>query len=187
MRWEHLFGDLEAQYDAARDAELAAEVADRTRRELALVRLVDRLRPSIGQPVTLRVCGQGSVEGRLAKVGPDWLLVAENGGRELLVAAHALLAVGGLAAQSAGVGSEGAVAARLTLGYALRGIVRDRSAVALTYVDGSTAAGTLDRVGADFLELAEHAPGEVRRRNAVLAVRTVPLSAVATVRRRGSG
>lgn len=183
MRWDELFDDLEAQFDAAESDELAAEVSDRVRRELGLVRLVDRLRPAIGQQIVVRASGAGLLEGTLVSVGPDWLLVAEVAHREALVPGHAVLSIGGLAAQSAAPDGEGRVGARLTLGFALRGIVRDRSAVTLTYVDGSTTAGTLDRVGADFLEIAEHAPGELRRRDAVRAVRTVPLAAVALVRR----
>jgi hypothetical protein len=53
----------------------------------------------------------------------------------------------------------------------------------LTLIDGSTAAGTLDRVGADFVEVAEHAQGEPRRHDAVRAVRAYPLTSLAVVRR----
>jgi hypothetical protein len=183
MRWDELFNDLEAQFGEAEAADLAAEVTDRSRRELSLLRLVDRLRPVIGRPLTLRLVGAGVVEGELRALGPDWLLLAEVGGREALVPAHAMLWIGGLAAQSAVPHGEGQVAARLDLAFALRGIVRDRSAVALTLMDGSTAAGTLDRVGADFVEVAEHPPGEPRRPDAVRAVRAYPLASLVVVRR----
>jgi hypothetical protein len=183
MRWDELFDDLEAQFDAADTAEQAAEVADRSRRETALLRLVDRVRPVVGGPISLRLAGAGALSGVLTAVGADWLLLAEQGGRENLVATAAVLSVGGLAAQSAAPFSEGQVAARLTLAYALRGLVRDRSAVTVTLIDGSTAAGTLDRTGADFVELAEHPAGEVRRRDAVRAVRTYALHALAVISR----
>ena len=183
MRWDELFSDLEAQFGEAETADLAAEVTDRSRRELSLLRLVDRLRPVIGQPLVLRLVGAGIIEGELRAVGPDWLLLAEVGGREALVAAPAVLWIGGLAAQTAVPHGEGQVAARLDLAYALRGIVRDRSAVTLTLVDGATATGTLDRVGVDFVEMAEHAPGEPRRHDAVRAVRAYPLTSLVVVRR----
>jgi hypothetical protein len=183
VRWDELFDDIEAQFDAADAADLAAEVADRSRREVASLRLVDRLNAVVGSPVALRVLGAGAVEGTLTAIGPDWLLLAESGGRESLVAAAAVVAVGGLAAQSDAPHSQGTVAARLGLTYALRVIVRDRAAVSLTLIDGSTSSGTLDRVGADFVEVAEHPQGEPRRRTAVRAVRAYPLAAVAVVRR----
>jgi hypothetical protein len=183
MRWDELFNDLEAQFDEAETADLASEVIDRSRRESSLLRLVDRVRPVIGQPLTLRLVGAGVIDGQLSAIGPDWLLLAEVGGREALVAAHAVLSIGGLAAQTAVPHGEGQVAARLDLAYALRGIVRDRSGVALTLVDGSTAAGTLDRVGTDFVEMAEHAPGEPRRHDAVREVRAYPLTSLVVVRR----
>jgi len=183
MRWDELFNDLEAQFAEAETADLAAEVTDRSRREVSLLRLVDRLRPVIGRPLALRLVGAGVVEGELGAIGPDWLLLAEVGGREALVAAHAVLWIGGLAAQTSVPHGEGQVAARLDLAYALRGIVRDRSAVALTLIDGSTAAGTLDCVGTDFVEVAEHAPGEPRRHDAVRAVRAYPLTSLVVVRR----
>ncbi|MDT4937823.1 MAG: hypothetical protein QOG80_1494 [Pseudonocardiales bacterium] len=183
MRWDELFDDLEAQLVEAELADLQAEVSDRERREVALLHLVDRLRPVIGEPVTVRVLGAGVIGGRLSAFGPDWLLLAEVGGREALVAATAVLAVGGLAAQTSAPHSEGAVAARLNLAFALRAVVRDRAAVTVTLTDGTAEGGTLDRVGADFLELAAHPPDEARRRDAVRSIRTYPLTAVALVRR----
>jgi hypothetical protein len=74
------------------------------------------------------------------------------------------------------------VLARLGLGSALRAIARDRLQVTVVLIDGSTLPGTVDRVGADFLEMAEHAPGEPRRRGDVSGMRTVAFAAVAVVR-----
>ena len=63
MRWERLFDDLEAQAAEAEHASLGPEVADRTRRELARVRLADRFRAAVGRRVTLVVAGVGQVTG----------------------------------------------------------------------------------------------------------------------------
>jgi hypothetical protein len=183
VRWQELFADLEGQFGAAAQAELDAEVADRSRREVGSVRLVDRLRAALGCALTLQVRGGGRVAGTLAAVGPDWLLVVEPTGPETLVAASAVLSVSGLVAQTAAPNATGAVEARLRLGYALRGLVRDRATVLVALVDGTTVTGTFDRVGADFAELAEHPPDELRRAGAVRGVRAIALSGLATVRR----
>jgi hypothetical protein len=187
VRWQQLFADLEAQLDEAESAEFTGEVRERTRRELGEIRLVDRLRPSVGRPLSVRLPGSPgwageSVTGTLSSVGADWLLLAEGAGRDALVPLRAVLAVTGLGPDTAVPCSEGPVEARLDFGHALRGVTRDRSAVLLGLFDGSALAGTLDRVGADFLELAEHPAGEPRRRDAVRGVRTVPLAAVAILR-----
>ena len=182
MRWEELFGDLEGQLDQADAAELATEVADRTRRELVRIRLVDRLRGSIGAELVCQVRGAGAVSGRLVDVGPDWLLVAERHGRESLVVAGAVLTVGRLGNRAAEPGSEGEVAARLGLAHALRALARDRAEVSVVLVDGTALTGTLDRVGADYADLAEHPPGEPRRAMTVSGVRSVPFSAIGVVR-----
>jgi len=181
MRWQGLFDDLEAQFDAAEAAELVGEVAERTRRESALLRLVDRLRAAEGAPVTLTLPGAGVLRGRLLDAGSDWVLVEEGGGREVLVPLSAVLGVSGLGPRSAAP-DDSPVAKRLDLRWALRGLARSRTGVALGLVDGSLVTGTLDRVAADHLDLAEHGLGELRRAGAVRQVRLVPLPAVAFVR-----
>jgi len=181
MRWQALFDDLEAQFEAAQAAQLTAEVAERERREAALLTLVDRLRPAVGAEVVLHVAGGDLVRGRLLDCGTDWLLVADPAGREVLVALPAVRGVTG-AGRSTSAGDEGVVAKRLDLRWALRGLARNRSGVSLGLTDGSIVTGTLDRVGADHVDLAEHGPGEPRRAGLVRQVRLVPLPAVALVR-----
>jgi len=182
MRWEALFADLEGQLEAAQATELAAEVGDRSRAEVGRLRLTDRLRGAVGQPLVVRVAGGAVVNGRLATTGPDWLLLMEGTGRAAVVPTSAVTSVTGLGAFAAEPGSEGHVAARLDLRFALRGLARDRAGVTVVLIDGTAMVGTLDRVGSDYVELAEHSPGEPRRAAGVRAVRTVPLSAVAVLR-----
>lgn len=185
MRWQSLFADLEAQLEAAASAELSAEVAERVRTEHARVRTADRLAAAHGCVVTVSVPGLDRLHGRLADAGEDWLLLDEDGGRAALVPLAAVLAVAGLP-RSAAVPDDSPAATRvrraLDLRRALRGLARDRAGVAVWLRDGSVLAGTVDRVGADHLELAEHAPGEARRSAAVRSVRLVPLAAVSAVR-----
>lgn len=195
-RWALLFADLEAELAAAEEAEFAAEVADRTRAEFARVRLVDRLRGSGAAVVTLVVnTGQpGGIElsGVVAEVGPDWLLVDTRVGKTAdalsFVGSHAVVRLGavltvtGLPAAVSAPGSEGHVAARYGLPMVLRRLARDRSAFDITLTNGDTSHGTLDRVGADFVDIAQHAAGEPRRRRAVQQVITVPHEALAVLR-----
>ncbi|MEP6695543.1 MAG: hypothetical protein ABJA34_01555 [Pseudonocardiales bacterium] len=180
-RWEALFGDLEAELAASGAGELRSEVADRTRREYATLRLVDRLRPVLGHPVQVRLAAGDLVSGRLTDVGADWLLVAEARAA-VLVPLSQIAWVTGLSSRSAVPGSEGRVGAALDLRHALRRLVRDRAEVVVSTVDGGAVTGTLDRVGADFVEIAEHTAGEPRRAGAVRQVRAMPITAVSCVR-----
>ncbi len=185
MRWGGLFDDLEAQAEALATAERAAEVEERVRIAVAGQRLRDRLRPAVGSPVRLRCSGGLAVAGVLQRVGPDWLLVDEGQGQECVVPLAAVLTVGGLTRLVADPADEGAVARRLGIAHVLRGLARDRSAVRIWLVDATVLAGTLDRVGADFVELAVHPVGEARRRGDVREVQVLPFAAIAGVRRTG--
>jgi hypothetical protein len=183
MRWRALFDDLEAQAEALAQGELETEVRDRLRRETSLLRLLDRLTPSVGAALQVHVHGPGVVTGVLQAAGSDWLLLEEPGGHELLVPALAVLSVSGLGPRAQAPGSEGEVGRRLDLRWALRGLARDRAGLSVVLRDGLVLSGTLDRVGADFVELAEHGTGEARRSGAVRAVRLLPLEGLALLRR----
>ena len=182
-RWDELFADLAARAAALETAERAAEIGDRTRAELAAVGLTDRLRAAVGTRLRVQVLGGLSLDGALDRVEADWLLLDEGGGREAIVAVRALRLVHGLSRATAAPGSGGAVSRRLTLRSALRGLARDRSAVRLHLLDAEVLDATVDRVGADFVDAARHAPGEPRRREAVREVVLVPIASIAAVRR----
>jgi hypothetical protein len=179
VRWERLFDDLEAQLTAAEAAEFEAEVAERTRHEVAQVRLNDRLGAAVGRGVELALAPGGTLAVEVRRVGDGWLLGGLPSGGEVVVSTAALIAVRGLpvAADPASRGTDG----RLGLGYVLRAVARDRGAVTIVCRDGSRRTGTVDRVGADFLDLAEHPVGEPRRVGVLTGTRTLALAAICLV------
>jgi hypothetical protein len=63
----------------------------------------------------------------------------------------------------------------------LRELARRREPIRVELVDGGRVDGTIEAVGSDYLEIAEHDPGEARRRRAVKARRVLGLAAIAVV------
>ena len=188
MRWEQLFRDLEARFDDLADADLMAELADRQRVAAGTISMVERIAGALGRPIRLRTVAGITVTGTLRRVGPDWLLLQEGPGREVVLALRATTIVEGLSAAT-GVAMTG-VERRLNLRHALRGLARDRSPIALVVSGGvgepaalyTEVTGTIDRIGADFLEMALHAPWEPRRTASVRSIVLVPLEAIVLVR-----
>jgi hypothetical protein len=182
MRWQQLFADLSAQFDEEEAAAERGESASRARAEIGAIPLSARLGGAVGFPVALDCRGAGQVAGVLTDVGTDWLLLEDERAVQHLVATPAVRTVAGLGRRTAVPEVPGAVRARLDLRRALRGLARDRSVVQVVLDDGGVLTGTLDRVGADYVELAEHAADEPRRAEAVRGVRAVVITAVAVVR-----
>lgn len=180
MRWDRLFADLETQLEAAADGALDTQVADRTRHELAATSMEGRLRAATGRILELSVAGAGSLVGEVRRVGAGWLLLAVAGGPPALLATGAVVAVRDLpvATRERGVAEQAAIV------QVLRVLSRDRTVTAVTLRDGNTLTGTIDRVGADYVDLAEHPLDEARRGSCIRGVRTVALAAVAMLRPR---
>jgi hypothetical protein len=70
---------------------------------------------------------------------------------------------------------------RFHLALALRELARRREPVRVELTDGSNAEGTIEAVGSDYLELAEHQLGEARRETAVRGRRFAAFAAIALV------
>jgi hypothetical protein len=163
MSWEEeLFAyldDLEGQAAALFDADRAPELADRSREEYRSVTLAARLMAGIDQEVTLDLAGVGAVAGRLARVATGWCLL-RGSGQDWVIRLDAVAAVQG--------SSERAVpelawpaTARLGLGAALRRLADSAEPCSLLLTDGHRYDGTLQRAGADFVEIATGEAGRV--------------------------
>jgi hypothetical protein len=187
MRWQQLFADLQAQFDEEEAAAERSEAGSRARAEMGAVRLAQRLQGAVGSRLSLTCRGAGQVTGVVVEVGADWLLLDDDGGRQCLVASGVVRAVAGLGRATAPAEREGVVRVRMDLRRALRGLARDRAPVQIVLDDGGVLTGTVDRVGADYVELAEHAADLPRRAEAVQGVRAVVIAAVAVVRTAAPG
>jgi hypothetical protein len=185
MRWQDLFADLEAQASSLERADEDQEIAERTRGELAHVSLLSRLRANVGRRITVRISGAGELSGQLQRVGADWLLIATTD--EIVVPLAALLGVVDLSPSAVSDEGVSVVASRLRMTSVLRSVARDRSAVRIVLRDGSPVFGTLDRVGADFVDVAVHDLGEAPRPRQVRSRATLALAAIACVRRQPTG
>jgi hypothetical protein len=190
MQWQQLIDELEATVDADERRELDGEVADRTRRELARLHLIDRLRAAAGCQVTIGAVGGEPVAGTIRRVGPDWFLldppsadgIHGDAAGGLLVAVPAVTWIAGLSARAVDPAAVPAVDQRLGLASVLRAAARDRRPLRVCLRDGGEVSGVVSRVGADFVDVGDVRP---RRRRADLhtgAERTVPFAAIAVVR-----
>jgi hypothetical protein len=133
----------------------------------------------IGIVVVVRA-GARLVRGGLLASYPDFFVVQGVDGARHLVRPEAISI-----ALSAGLGpaqpASGLAVRRYTFGLALRELARRREPVRLELVDGNAVAGTIEAVGSDYLELAEHDLGEARREAAVKGRRLAAFRAVALV------
>jgi hypothetical protein len=183
MRWEQLFTDLEARFEAEQQASADADVADLIRGERAQISLRDRLRAHLGQQMVCSIGAEvATVSGDLVDLGSDWLLI-DSGRGQTLIPIGALQYVSGLSA--AALPDSSMVARRLGLGVVLRGLGRDRAVLGIRLRAGELLTGTIDRVGADHLDLAVHADDVPRRNRSVTGVRSILVSAIVSISVRG--
>lgn len=73
MRWERLFDDLEAQWEATRQTHVGEECKEQERWRLASLSLRDRLLSCGVRPVDLRLIGGRWCRVAIHTVGVDWL------------------------------------------------------------------------------------------------------------------
>ena len=177
-RFDDLLAGIAAEAEAADAAALDADIAEVERAGRAESRLLDRLRAQ--RMAHIEIAGGGQVSGLVAAVGRDVVVIAADDG-DWAIPAWGMVAVielpGG--AREAHSPSE-----RLGLASVARAWARQRSVVRVLRVGAGPLDGTIDAVGADHLDLAEHDPGEPRHAEAVRRQVSIPLGAVAALRRR---
>ena len=187
MRWDALFADLETAAAGEWLRERDSEIAERTRAELARLRLVDRLRayvdrrPAQGSgELAVRVAAAGVLRGEVTRVSEQWFVLVTRS-HEWVVAADAVLGIAGLPPAARPPDARPAAAESLSWAAAWRVLARDRTPVHVVRRDGSTVFGTPGRVGRDFVELGM-AETEAGAGWSGPAYEVVPHAAVAAVR-----
>lgn len=186
MRWDRLFDDLEAQASAEWEAERAALASESERVRLSRVALRDRLLVlrETGAQVRASLCVGSGVEGPIAAVGADWFAVDRGPTAVSVVPFAALTGVqlphADLLHSAAGrVGQ--ALRERVDLGFVMRDLARRRVPVLVDLVAGGSLSGTVDRAGADHLDLAVHDLDSPRHPAAVTGFRMIPFGALVQV------
>jgi len=194
VRWDRFFDDLEDQLASEWEAERAALDTEAERLRLSRVQLSERLtllaaRDGASPTVASFDLADGAtVRASVTGVGADWvaLALADGPGGAVVVPFASIGAVGlphaDLLRTARPAPPRSPLADRLTFGFVLRDLVRRRAGVAVHLVSGRVLTGTIDRAGADHLDLAVHDQGAPRRADAVSGYRLVPFAAVAWIR-----
>lgn len=190
VRWDRFFEDLEDQLDSEWEAERAALDSEAERLRVSRLALRDRLQAlaAADAELTLELDDADAVATRLWAVGADWLGAAATGGSSLVVPLGAVRGIRLglpdllLSTRPDAMPARRALADRMGLGFVLRGIARRRLPVAVRLRGEGEVTGTIDRAGADHLDLALH-PGDVpRRAGEVTQFAIVPFAAIVSIR-----
>ena len=209
MRWDDLFDDLEGQLELDREALARHQSSDEERQRQAGLTLHDRLRnltrralqragailpaADIASPINVTLTTGLQLNLVPLRHGRDWCAVdiTEPGS----LAGQALLPISAISSlvlttdqRRLSLGESpfppeepNGIANRIGLGFVLRDLSRRRATVEIS-TKGDVYRGTLDRVSADHVEIAEHLSCEPRRNENVRGVRLVAMTRIVLVR-----
>lgn len=196
MRWDRFFEDLEDQLSSEWEAERIALDTEAERLRLSRVTLRERLRALMGRdrstaPPSFEASDGTVLTAEVSAVGADWVALEVSAHPSAVVVPFgALRAIGmphaDLLRTARPLPAASPLADRMTLGFMLRDLVRRRIPVTVHLAGGRALSGTVDRAGADHLDIALHECGAARRADAVTGHRIVPFDAIAWVRLEGS-
>jgi len=174
-----VFEELEAEFEAGLRHEAEQEAVAAIRAEVGATPLWEQVARRIGADAVVRA-GSRTLRGTVVASYPDFFaLQGHDGGQHLIrfPAVSVALSPGRAALQPAPDRGQ----RRYHFVLALRELARRREPVRVELADGDTAEGTIEAVGSDYLELAEHEVGEARREAAVRARRFAAFAAIAFV------
>lgn len=197
MRWDNLFDDLAGQLEHELGAEEHDLRGEEERLRIGRLTLRDRLiaMHETGARdreyyVRVQLVDGRALTVRVRSIGRDWVMGdVDDESRAAAQCIIPLASVGSvtiddahLAESLAASGSSSSrLSDRLGLTFVLRDLARRRRAVEL-HLRLGVLHGTIDRVGRDHLDLAEHDAGTPRRQSAVARNRLVPLEHLIWVR-----
>ncbi|WP_430592445.1 hypothetical protein [Humidisolicoccus flavus] len=187
MRWNQLFSDLEQQFDDELDAGPRERRILEERSRIAALTLRDRL---LRAPRSLDLVLHNGERLQLHRrsIGKDWCNGTISGGGPIEAAAIVRLpAIERILFDESGIldslndtrAREIGAAGRVSFANVLRDLCRRRSFVDIRGVVNAT--GTIDRVGADHLDLAVHEPGTPRTRRHLQHTAVIRLDSIAWV------
>jgi hypothetical protein len=175
-----VFDDLEAEFDAGLRREAEQEAVAATRAEVGATVLWEQLARRVGGEMVV-LAGARTFRGAAVASYPEFLVLRDADGTEHLIRYGPDVSAALPAEPPALRPTPPAASRRYQFGLALRELARRREPVRVELVGGTRCDGTVEAVGSDYLEVAEHELGEARRRAAVRARRFVGFAAVVAV------
>lgn len=173
-----LFEELEAEFEASLRREAEQQAVAALRAQAAETLLWEALARWVGTDVVIR-SGARLYRGTLLASYPDFFVIRGGGRSQHLVRLGPAVSVS-LPAERKELRSLPPTS-RYRFALALRELARRRQPVRLELADGNVVDGTIELVGSDHLEVAEHELAEARRAPAVTGRRLLALAAIAVV------
>jgi hypothetical protein len=173
-----LFEELEAEFEASLRREAEQEAVAALRAQAAETLLWEALARRVGTEVVVR-SGSRLYRGTLLASYPDFFVVRAGNRTQHLIRLGPAVSVSLPAEQDQLKPLP--PTARYRFALALRELARRREPVRLELADGNVSDGTIELVGNDHLEVAEHDLAEARRAPAITGRRLLALAAIAVV------
>lgn len=175
-----VFEELEAEFEAGLRQEAEQEAVAALRAGIGATVLWEQLARRIGGEAVV-FSGPRAFRGIVVASYPEFLVLRDPDGSEHLIYYGPAVSVALPAHPGDLRPAPPAAIRRYQFALALRELARRREPVRVELVDQTRVDGTIEAVGSDYLEVAEHDPGEARRRAAVRARRLVGFAAVVAI------